>query len=354
MGQRCNLVVKKDGKWTLYYDHWAANSLDQELFWGPELSLAFVEEREPVDDDHWSGEVWCEGAAILDFDKKVLLWFGGESICYDVPSQRAHQNLMRKTWPGWQVRWAHGGIVEVAGYLGLAKERFLSSSDDRPPIFFLNDEFPQDNTWLLSVGDGPEVVSLLICGDEENLESGLVGIQSLFHLCKPVQKGAKEFPHGGAHLDIMNKTLSFWTDGYCCDIEEKVSKAWPGWEIKWWRDAYEKQLEASKGSVVLDVESEEVLQDQILEGLKDALGREASNPAREIGLLMGATDVNPRTDVTRGTLHLADARGQMLADLVSARIVPHGKGGKRLQVNSGKVGIAQNRAEDVESFGGGL
>lgn len=109
MGQRANLVIVRRGDWRLYYDHWCANRLDIELFWGPRLAAELIEQRAPLDDRQgWLDEVWCEGAAVLDEDRQVLLWFGGEDVLYDIPLRRAFLELMRCQWPGWEVRWGPG------------------------------------------------------------------------------------------------------------------------------------------------------------------------------------------------------------------------------------------------------
>ena len=101
MGQRANLVIYKNRDWSLYYDHWCANRLDIELFWGPESATEFVKQRSPLDDrDDWLDEVWCEGGALIDHDSQLLLWFGGEDIIYDIPLRRAFLELMTYRWKG--------------------------------------------------------------------------------------------------------------------------------------------------------------------------------------------------------------------------------------------------------------
>jgi hypothetical protein len=65
MGQRANLLIIESGRGTLYYDHWCANRLDDELFWGPEEALHFIRQRDPIGADGWLDEVWCEGAAVV-------------------------------------------------------------------------------------------------------------------------------------------------------------------------------------------------------------------------------------------------------------------------------------------------
>jgi len=104
MGQRANLIVGQQGRWRLYYDHWCANRLDVELFWGPEPARRFIEQFDAVDESRWLDEVWCEGAAVPDLDDRVLVFFGGEDIIGDITLRRTHLSLMRDMWPGWQIK----------------------------------------------------------------------------------------------------------------------------------------------------------------------------------------------------------------------------------------------------------
>jgi hypothetical protein len=49
MGQRANYVlVEESGRWSLFYSHWAANTIDRDLFWGPDHAIAFVRAQRPT------------------------------------------------------------------------------------------------------------------------------------------------------------------------------------------------------------------------------------------------------------------------------------------------------------------
>ena len=85
MGQRANLILVEKGKYQLFYSHWCANTLPRDLFWGPDHAQAFIRIQRPVGDSGWLDDVWAEGGAILDIDRKCLLLYGGEDILYDVP-----------------------------------------------------------------------------------------------------------------------------------------------------------------------------------------------------------------------------------------------------------------------------
>jgi hypothetical protein len=58
----------------LFYSHWCANTLPRDLFWGPNHAAAFIRIQRAVDEDTgWLDEVWAEGGALLDFDRKWAL-----------------------------------------------------------------------------------------------------------------------------------------------------------------------------------------------------------------------------------------------------------------------------------------
>ena len=97
MGQRANLVLVEDGKYQLFYSHWCANTLPRDLFWGPEHAVAFIRLQRAVDESGWLDDVWAEGGALLDLDRKRCLLYGGEDILYDVPLRRIISNCLARS-----------------------------------------------------------------------------------------------------------------------------------------------------------------------------------------------------------------------------------------------------------------
>jgi len=59
-----------------------------------------------------------EGAAVLDFDRRIVFWFGGPALYYDLEFRCAFRTLMARNWSGWQERWAEGEINDIHHYLG--------------------------------------------------------------------------------------------------------------------------------------------------------------------------------------------------------------------------------------------
>lgn len=316
MGQRANLVVVQNGGWCLYYDHWCANRLDVELFWSPEDALWFIEQCDPAEPSAWLDEIWCEGAALVDLDRRVLLFYGGEDLLWDIPLRRAHLALMRETWHGWEIRWADEGIVSVSAYLSLPRETFLDAERSGRGPFEVLSEFPEDNLTLLTVAAEGATTARRVYGEAEMLEGGPGALGDVID-----QEGVRalewsgEMPTGGLHLDVDRHALAFWWAHVTPAIEDRVAAAWPGWTATWLRDRYEAQLELAGLDIRLPVRPLAALQAERLAALRRSCHHEARNPSRELAARVGATEINPATDAARGSVGDPAGKLKILDDL---------------------------------------
>lgn len=251
MGHRANLVLVTGEGYDLYYSHWAANTLPGDLFWGPSHAARFIEAQRP--DSAWLDEVWAEGGAVLDPGRRTLLLHGGEDVRYDVPRRRVQLELMRERWIGWEVRWAHEGIVDLIEAVGGSREDVLVESASEPPALAPFD----DPTWISAV------VSLREEGGTLRLVPAQAG-----HLDEDVARpdfldaalaapgvgnlDLGEFPSCGAHVDVPARRVELWTGAEAPDVVRRATRALPaGWTFHWHRDRYEAQLEATAGALAL-------------------------------------------------------------------------------------------------------
>ena len=316
MGQRANLVILRNAEWQLFYDHWCANRLDIELFWGPLLATSFIEQRAPLPDKNdWLDEVWCEGGVILDEDAQLLTWFGGEDIEDDIPLRRVFFELMKRQWPDWQLRWAEGGIVELGCYLGLSAEKFLVN---RKPSggFRVLTEYIEDNDVLLTVKQKGVTLVTRMSGDEESLEFGASQLGELLHF--PLTESLVwlgYMPTGGVHIDVDTHNLSYWWANPVPAIEERISQAWNGWHAKWLHDRFEEHLNLASANIKLPDRNKSDLQRDLLERLRQFCTKSASNPARELGERLGVIELNPWTDEVRGSIGIEAKKRQLLDKL---------------------------------------
>lgn len=253
MGHRANLIVVRGGRYDLWYTHWSANTLDCDLFWGPDHAVAFAEAQQPCGQDGWLDNVWAEGGAVIDTDARVLRVFGGEDMQYDVPLRRLYLALLGVVWEGWNVGWADEGIVDLADYVGYPRSRVLRelADEDLTP---LNLDPPENLNRVDCIGsvrfaDGALRLFPLDCEPADYLLPGSVLAESVDsqpgHDRLVFAELTSGFPRGGFHLDLASCELSFWTSGDQPDIQARVAERWPGWAVNWVRDRYEVQLAAT-------------------------------------------------------------------------------------------------------------
>ena len=315
------------GSRTLYYDHWCANRLDAELFWGPRLALDFIVQRPPVaEPDWWLDTRWCEGAAILDFDRSVLTWFGGQELLWDVPLRRAHLELMSGPWRGWEIQWAYEGILSIADELALPRASFRARREDganpdyTPELLWVNESYPEDNLIATSVclDDGTLLVGRL-CGDDDSLHIGpaLIDVLIANGSVDPL-RWEGEFPQGGVHVNCARRTLDTWWASKTFDLVECTRAAWPGWTVRWHRDRYEQQLELAGGRFIWP--TAEDLPMRIVQSLEHCVHSQARNPVRELLPVLAAEGakldhINPATDVARGSVGDPNEKRAILAAL---------------------------------------
>ncbi|MCA0352622.1 MAG: hypothetical protein LCH85_11565 [Chloroflexi bacterium] len=119
MGHRANLVIVTENGYELYYDHWLANTLPFQVFWGPEHALKLIRLQAQREPDQWTNPVFAEGGILIDPFEKVVLLFGGTYISWDLSFQAVFIECMGYRWPGWTIQWAHRELYDIADYLGI-------------------------------------------------------------------------------------------------------------------------------------------------------------------------------------------------------------------------------------------
>ena len=278
MGQRANLILINKGVTEIFYTHWRANTLDENLFWGPQHSTAFIRSQRPVADELLLDEVWAEGGAVLDHDRQVLLLFGGEDIQYEVPLRHLYLQLIRRVWSGWEVRWAHEGVCDLADYIGRPRAEVLSEKNEKTSARLL--KLPDPLKWTRTIGsfvlEGGLLRFFPLRGHRLELEDLAAGPKLIeatigrgleeFHM----SKWSRGFPLGGFHVDTLRRTVEFWTGREAPDAPRRVAQRWPGWDVTWYRDRFEFQLDRSGGALSFSAEPQDVL----IERLRQILLRE--------------------------------------------------------------------------------
>jgi hypothetical protein len=270
MGQRANLLIITPTGYDLYYTHWRANTLPFDLFWGPAHAEAFIREQRAVEgEDGWLDTVWAEGGAVFDPLRRILLFYGGEDVLFDAPLRRVYLELMRASWPGWTIRWAHEGIVEIAEYV--KRDRSSVIVDREPDKCLANlaqkGEFTQS---VATVREAGLTFYPLIGWAEYYLVSGPRVLES--HLENvTTDRHAVDVSSivGGLHIDVPQQRVDYWL-AYARYQPRQIQAAWPGWQVVWHHDRYEDHAELAVECADFRVPD----RNYMLDNLADSLLRE--------------------------------------------------------------------------------
>lgn len=246
MGHRCNLVIIENRQATIYYDHWAANRLDLELMWGPEIARIFIEEREPAP-DFWLDDIWAEGGCVVDFDTKYLLWYGGDEITDAPELNLMAQALMKSQWMGWSIEWAKDGIFDIARRAGVSIDLVSADKPSEPEDLVLSYicesgpyKFLHANN-VISIVDQGKLSWAILYGSIESLANvdldpfavaRLVRNFSEDHLeqCKLLDPVLEEYAWG-AHFDLDRRSLEYWNPKPSEGLQTLVKQKLRNWSV---------------------------------------------------------------------------------------------------------------------------
>ncbi|MDX2565250.1 hypothetical protein PV371_37230 [Streptomyces sp. TX20-6-3] len=246
MSDRVNyVVVRESGEYELYYSRWGADGLDLDLLAGPAQALAMVQRLGA--DGWWLNDVFCQGAALIDLGRKVLLLFAWEGPSTVMRYRAATLALLREAWPGWDVRWAYDGPAELRIYLGLDPEHVRDRWRDTycGPLLEPGDEDladPEPMAAVVTVGSDRCYVVANVSGHPIREGSALLDRLSggsAHGLCR-VSADA------GLHIDPLQRRVGWWVLGASAEAYE-MPKRWSGWTVEFWQDSWQKHVRLAPG-----------------------------------------------------------------------------------------------------------
>lgn len=282
MGMRANLVVIEEEGYSLYYSHWCANTLPSDLFWGPNASLKFIQKQRPMPDKNWLDTIWAEGGVVYDDHQQILLFYGGEDILFDIPLRNLYLEIMQHNWPGWELRWAHQGIVDLAAYVGISAEKVYAPDElDKQILDGQLDtqtsfaQKPVQKRWISTIGTVKFedktvwVFPISLVGNQSwrYLAQGSKLLKFTMdrrvHQSVDLNEWATHFPVAGFHLDESSKTLTLWHANEMYISPQRAS-VWEGWQIKDIGDNYLQHLSLAEGAFQFPKVDEEKLLEQLI------------------------------------------------------------------------------------------
>lgn len=246
MGHRANLVVIEGGRRRVFYGHWSSKALVCELFFGPEVGLAWILSHREVGDEGWLDDVWAEGGAVVDFDRRELALFGGEDLRYDPFLLRTYLELLTIVWRPWSVRWAERGQTELAEVAGVDPARVASGFVDDVRALTLGDTIT-----VVSVRDERGVAHLGVDAFPNDVLAVGVGLVAWVQAAPSVAR--LEVPAGtelwaGLWIDVLERTVRIWL---AHDLPRLAvyRSAWTPYDIVLLGTRWEDHLERAHGTL---------------------------------------------------------------------------------------------------------
>ncbi|WP_329376747.1 hypothetical protein OG625_04470 [Streptomyces sp. NBC_01351] len=246
MGDRANfVVVRESGEFELYLSRFGAMGIDLDLLAGPAETLSMV--RRLRVDDWWLDDVHCQGAALIDLGRKVLMLFAWEGPSTVMRYRAATLRLLREAWAGWEVRWMYDGPAELRTYLGLDPEHVR----DREGGLLVGSVIEPDDEEL---ADPEPTVAVVTVGTDRcymlvNIYDHPVreGTALLDRLASGPGHGACRVPvDAGIHVDPVRRRVGWWVLKASAEAYE-MPQRWPGWTVEFWQDRWEEHVRAAPG-----------------------------------------------------------------------------------------------------------
>jgi hypothetical protein len=116
-GKQGELRHRRGSDWQLYYSHWGGCRILDALIGGPDLALRYAASLRRCEKDDWCAPSWADGGAVIDLDRRRVLFFG-EGLMTTMNERRALMSVLATVWPGYEICWAYDGTAELAGYVG--------------------------------------------------------------------------------------------------------------------------------------------------------------------------------------------------------------------------------------------
>ncbi|MFD7643813.1 hypothetical protein ACFV4P_24510 [Kitasatospora sp. NPDC059795] len=278
MADRANFViVRESGEFELYLSRFGAVGIDLDLLAGPAETLAMVEGLRR--DDWWLDDGICQGAALIDLGRRVLLLFVWEGPTVGLRRRAVAMELLREAWAGWEVRWLYDGNAEVRAHLGLDPEfvRDRESPVCPGPLLAPDDEDLTDPEPMAAVVTlGPEQAFVVANIADHPIREGAALLDRLADA--PEHGVCRVAAEAGVHLDPVRRHVGWWTSGAVPEAYA-MPERWPGWTVEFWQDRWEEHVRHAPGRFQPQRQEAELTRREILAEVEERRLRQPSPPA---------------------------------------------------------------------------
>jgi hypothetical protein len=271
VADRALYVVVENGTWRRTFNRHRSRENDFDLLWGPEPLLTRA--RNSFEIDRWLNP---SAMTYVDVDQRELRYFGGEwdDTGLDVRQHQVHHRLVEAAWPGWTVRYAWGGIVEVLDLVDVGRDSVFyrdPRQPDRDAVlqrWSTADDHPMEWTEAVtSVSQGDDV--WLVPWHHDLFVTGPVLVDSIVARTPTPLSLPNVFDRGGMHIDLDSHRVDYWLLQDEPLLAEAIVEAWPGWNVEFHGWDHEDQIRRCRGQLRIARRDDDTVLDGLIIGIRD-------------------------------------------------------------------------------------
>jgi hypothetical protein len=279
VGHRASYAIVENGRVDLFFSRWGAETIVADMLAGPAAATAWIrpaEERTPPPADDlparllWNGpdpdtelldDVYCEGAALIDHDRHVLLLFQWMEDYGEFVDGMAG---LVAAWPGWQVRWAFDGIGDLAAHIGQDRSTVRGDREKAAGLdafygpaqraeFRINHGEDWDDYYNCVLSVRHEDGSLAFYLSGLDFDAMAFPSPASFEELPPgfPTLDCPETPRSGIHVDFRSRTGGVWTIDAMCGYYDDPHSNWPDWRWTFWGGDIRHQLAGCDGRLAV-------------------------------------------------------------------------------------------------------
>ncbi len=231
MGNRANYILKKDNDFDIYYSHWRAINVVQDLTLGQKRFSKFVKKFDKTGE--LLNEPWIEACVLVDFDNEKLTFWETE-VLFETSIREEYLNQLANIWSNWTIRFAEKEMFEIEKELNIkyTSEQKIDleyGSLEQLSDFSENDEY---FSCLVILKENNKYNVKYINGGQEE-EITLIGEQIIGKLKQMKNRKLKKENSDNFFsffiIDIDTNTL--WINQSINGLEKELKSLWKDWNI---------------------------------------------------------------------------------------------------------------------------
>ena len=231
MGSRANYIIKKGESIEIRYTHWRANYLAQDLFMGIDAFLDFANQFE--EKNELISDPWMEACALIDEDKKVLLFWESE-LARITSIRKVYLSQLKARWPQWELRYVEHEMLDIDQYLNIDYCSQQDKDFDYLDFHKLNATERKDYVSCYVIIKRSDELQCKKLYRGSNEQVALLGEKVLSFIKNiPGERLLKEEEldsHKILLIDLDDKHLI--VNQYVNALAEELMKVWPAWKIE--------------------------------------------------------------------------------------------------------------------------